>query len=147
MAEEIAGKPPVSFWLIGGAALIWNLFGMYIYVNQVTATAEGLAAAGYTPEQIQFMLAIPKWATSIFAVAVTTGVVGSLFLLLRKALATALFIISLAAVLVQNFNTFALNDALAVFGAAPAIIQAVVVIVAAALIWYARLAKARGWTS
>ena len=146
MAEEITGKPPMSFWLIGGVALVWNLFGMYIYVNQVTATVEGLAAAGYTPEQVEFMLAIPKWATSAFAIAVTTGVVGCLFLLLRKALATLLFGISLAAVLVQNFNTFVLNDALAMFGPAPAVIQAVVIIVAAALILYARVAQSRGWT-
>ena len=146
MTEDITGKPPMSFWLIGGIALIWNLFGMYIYVNQVTATPAGLAAGGYTPEQIDFMMAIPQWATSAFAIAVTTGVVACLFLLLRKALATALFVISLAAVLVQNFYTFALNDALTIFGPAPAVIQAVVIIVAAALIWYARHARNKGWT-
>ena len=146
MTEEITGQPPLSFWLIGGVALIWNLFGMYIYVNQVTATPASLAVAGYTPEQIEFLMAIPQWATSAFAIAVTTGVVACLFLLLRKALATVLFAISLAAVLVQNFSTFALNDALAVFGPAPAVIQSVVVVVAAALIWYARLARSKGWT-
>ena len=146
MTEEITGKPPMSFWLIGGIALIWNLFGMYIYVNQVTATPEGLAAGGYTPEQIDFMMAIPEWATSAFAIAVTTGVVACLFLLLRKALATVLFVISLAAVLVQNFYTFVLNDALSIFGPPPAVIQAVVIVVAAALIWYARHARSKGWT-
>ncbi len=146
MTEEITGKPPMSFWLVGGIALIWNLFGMYIYVNQVTATPEGLAAGGYTPEQIDFMMAIPQWATSAFAIAVTTGVVACLFLLLRKALATALFVISLAAVLVQNFYTFALKDAFTIFGPAPAVIQSVVIIVAAALIWYARHARSKGWT-
>ena len=146
MTDEITGKPPLSFWLIGAIALVWNLFGMYIYVNQVTATAQGLAAGGYTPEQIEFMLSVPQWATSAFAIAVTTGVVACLFLLLRKALATALFVISLAAVLVQNFHTFALNDALAIFGPAPAVIQSVVIIVAAALIWYSRLARSKGWT-
>ena len=144
MTEEITGKPPMSFWLIGGIALIWNLFGMYIYVNQVTATPEGLAAGGYTPEQIDFMMAIPEWATSAFAIAVTTGVVACLFLLLRKALATVLFVISLAAVLVQNFYTFVLNDALRIFGPPPAVIQAVVIIVAAALVWYARHARSKG---
>ena len=146
MTEDITGKPPLSFWLIGAIALIWNLFGMYIYVNQVTATPDGLAAGGYSPEQIDFMLSVPQWATSAFAIAVTTGVVACLFLLLRKALATTLFIVSLAAVLVQNFHTFALNDALAIFGPAPAVIQSVVIVVAAVLIWYSRLAQSKGWT-
>ena len=52
----------------------------------------------------------------------------------------------IAAVLVQNFYTFALNDALAIFGPAPAVIQLVVISVAAALIWYSRLARSKGWT-
>ncbi len=145
MTEEIAGKPPLSFWFIGGLALVWNLFGIYIYVNQVTATAEGLAAAGYTPEQVDFMLAAPEWINVAFAIAVTTGVVACLFLLLQKPLATVLFGISLAAVLVQNFGTFVLNNALTVFGPAPAVIQTAVIAVAATMIWYSRLARSKGW--
>lgn len=140
------GRPTSSFWIIGGAALIWNLFGLIVYYMQVSASPEELAAA-YSAEQVEFMLATPKWATSAFAIAVNAGVLGSLFLLLRKAWAIPLFVISLVAVLLQNLNTFVLNDALAVFGATPAIIQSTILIIAVALIWYSRSAKVKGWVS
>ena len=146
MPEYLNGKPPMSFWFVSGAALIWNLFGFLVYLMQVSATPEQLAQA-YTPEQVEFMQAVPKWATSAFALAVTTGVLGCLSLLFRKAWAVPLFVISLLAVLVEDVNSFVLNDVIAVFGTTPAIIQATVLIIAVALIFYSRYAKGRRWLS
>jgi len=136
----------MAFWLISGAGLIWNLFGFIVYYMQVTATPEQLAAQ-YTPEQIEFMLSTPTWATSAFAIAVNAGVLGSLFLLLRKAWAIPMFILSLVAVLVQNLNSFVLNDVIAMFGTTPAIIQGAVLLIGIALLLYSRATKAKGWIS
>ena len=146
MSDLLNGRPSLSFWIIGGAALIWNLFGLIVYFMQVSASPEELAAA-YTAEQVDFMISTPKWATSAFAIAVNAGVLGSLFLLLRKAWAVPLFVISLVAVLIQNLNSFVLNDVIALFGTTPAIIQAAIVIVGVLLIWYSRGAKDKGWIS
>ena len=147
MTDDFRSQPALTFWIIGGAALIWNLFGMIIYVGQVTATPEALAEGGYTAEQIAFVQATPAWVTSAFAIAVTAGVLGSILLLLRKALALPVFVVSLVAVLVQNFYSFVLNDAVAVFGSAPLVIQSAVILIAALLVWYARSVKAKGWIS
>ncbi len=144
MPEFLDDRPPMSFWFIGGAALIWNLFGFFVYLMQVSATPEQLAQA-YTPEQVAFMQSVPKWATSAFALAVTTGVLACLSLLFRKAWAVPLFVISLIAVIVQNVNSFLLNDVIAVFGTTPAIIQAAVLIIGIALVLYSRYAKGRRW--
>ncbi len=146
MSDLLNGRPSMSFWLIGGAALIWNLFGLIVYFMQVSASPEELAAA-YTAEQVDFMISTPKWATSAFAIAVNAGVLGSLFLLLRKSWAVPMFVISLIAVLIQNLNSFVLNDAMALFGSTPVIIQSAIVIIAVALIWYSRSAKENGWIS
>jgi hypothetical protein len=146
MSDLLNGRPSLSFWIIGGAALIWNLFGLIVYFMQVSASPEELAAA-YTAEQVDFMMSTPKWATSAFAIAVNAGVFGSLFLLLRKAWAVPMFVISLVAVLIQNLNSFVLNDVMALFGTTPAIIQSVIVIIGVLLIWYSRGAKDKGWIS
>ena len=146
MSDLLNGRPSMSFWLIGGAALIWNLFGLVVYFMQVSASPEQLAAS-YSPEQIDFMMSTPKWATSAFAIAVNAGVLGSLFLLLRKAWAVPMFVISLFAVLVQDLNTFVLNDATAVFGATPVYIQAAVLTISVLMVWYSRGAKKKGWIS
>ncbi len=146
MSDLLNGRPSLSFWIIGGAALIWNLFGLIVYFMQVSASPEELAAE-FTAEQVEFMMSTPKWATSAFAIAVNAGVLGSLFLLLRKAWAVPMFVISLVAVLIQNLNSFVLNDVMALFGTTPAIIQSAIVIIGVLLIWYSRGAKDKGWIS
>jgi uncharacterized membrane protein len=144
MSDIIDGKPTMTFWFLSGAALIWNLFGMMIYVMTVSATPEQLAAQ-YTAEQVAFLENVPVWATSAFAIAVTAGVLGSLMLLFRKAWAVPLFVVSLVAVLVQNLHSFVLNDSIALFGMTPVYIQSAIVVIAVLLIFFSRGAKARRW--
>lgn len=145
MADTLNGRPGTNFWIVGGVALIWNLIGLVFYYLEVTATPEALA--NLTEAQQAFLAGKPTWATSAFAVAVTTGVLGSLLLLLRKALALPMFIISLAAILVQNLHAFGMANGLEAWGTGATILPAITIIVAVALIVYARAARARGWIS
>jgi hypothetical protein len=146
MADDfISDKPTMTFWIVGGAALIWNFFGLFSYVNMRTSTAEAYAAAGYTPEQIAFINATPEWALSAFAISVTAGVLASLFLLLRKSWAVPTFILSFLGVVVVNVNNFVLSDTVAVLGTVPVYIQSLVIIVGLALIAYSRAAVRKGW--
>jgi len=147
MSEFIDDKPSTSFWLIGGAALIWNLLGIYAYYMQVTATPDTWGAAGYSAEQIAALQAIPAWATGASGLATTCGVLASVLLLLRKSLAETIFMVSLFGLLLQNLHAFVLADTIAAFGMVPVYIQTTVMIIALLLIWYARRAKAKGWLS
>jgi len=144
MSDLLDSRPTTIFWFAGGAALIWNLFGLIVYLMQVSASPEELAA-NYSQAQVDLILNTPKWATSAFAIAVNAGVLGSLFLLLRRAWAIPMFVVSLVAVLVQNLNSFVLTDTIALFGTTPVIIQSVIVAIALLLVWYARAAKRNGW--
>ena len=143
--DFIDGKPSATFWFAGGAALLWNLLGLFFYVNTRTSTAESYAAQGFTPEQIAFMQGTPEWALSAFAISVTAGVLASLFLLLRKSWAVPTFILSLVAAVVLNINSFLLNDSIAVLGMGPVYVQSTVILSGILLILYARSAKAKGW--
>lgn len=143
MVDTLDPKPGFAFWAVSAVALLWNLLGFMLYLIQVTATPEALAAA-YTPEQVELLTAIPAWATSMTAIATTAGVLGAILLLLRRALSVPVFIVSLVALLAQDVYTFAMTPTLDVFGPTPAIIQAVVLLVAMLLIWYARRSNARG---
>jgi len=136
----------MTHWLVAGAALIWNLFGFMIYLMTVRATPEQMAQQ-YTAAEIAFMDAVPVWATSANAIAVTTGVLACVLLLLRKSLALPLFVASLVALLVQDLYSFVLKDVVSVFGMVPAYIQGTVLIIAIALVFYARGAKSRGLLS
>ena len=146
MSDESNGATPMTHWLIAGAALIWNLFGFMVYVMTVRATPEQMAQQ-YNAAEIAFMDAVPAWATSAHAIAVTAGVLACVLLLLRKSLALPLFVASLVALLVQDLNMFVIEDVVGVFGMLPLYIQGTVFVVAGALIWYTRTAKSRGLLS
>ena len=143
MSDVINGKPNSTFWMVGGAALIWNLIGLVFYYSHVTMTPDALE--GFTPAQQEFFSSTPVWATSAYAIAVTAGVLGSLLLLFRKAWAVPLFILSLVGVIVQDFNAFVLQNGLEVWGTSGAYLPAIVLVIAVALILYARSARSRHW--
>lgn len=142
MTDDGNPATPMTHWLVSGAALIWNLFGMLVYVMTVRATPEQLAAQ-YNEAEIAFMQSVPVWATSANAIAVTTGVIASVMLIFRKAFAAPLFVVSFAALLVQDLHSFVLEDVVAVFGMVPAYIQGTVLVIAVALIFYSFWAKKR----
>jgi len=144
MTEEKSAAPR-SFWVIAVVALLWNLLGMTAYIAHVSVDQAALAAM---PEAERVLYqTFPTWATAAFAIAVTAGVLGSLALLLRKNLATPLFVISLLAVLVQDYGSFVVTDSMSVYGPASIVMPLAVVAFAVMLIGYSALAGKRGWTS
>ncbi len=138
-------KVPVSFWIIAGVALAWNLFGFLVYYLQVTASPEQLAQRYTNEAELAFMTGIPAWATGAQGLAVTAGVLGCLLLLLRMKAAKILFIASLAGILAQNAYGFILGNGLEAFGAGAVVLPIVVIVVAIALVIFSAKAVEKGW--
>lgn len=143
MSDVLNGRPNINFWIIGGAALVWNLIGLIFYIGQVTMSPDALAKM--TEAQQDFFTTTPVWATAAFAIAVNAGVLGSLFLLLRKTWAVPMFVISLLAVIVQDADAFGMRGAFNVLGVNGVIIPSMVFIIAIALLLYSRTTQRRGW--
>lgn len=143
MVDTLEPKPGTSYWIVGGAALLWNLFGLMVYVMQVSATPEALASA-YSPEQIALIDATPVWVTSMTAIATNAGVVASVLLLLRLKWSMPAFAVSLAAIVAQDVYIFGMSSSVEVFGNQVVIIQGMVLLLAVLFLWYARRAQARG---
>lgn len=146
MSNVADGRPPISYWIIAGIFLLWNLTGLMFYYVQVTMTPE-VMAENFTEAQQAFMNSEPAWATSAYAIAVTAGVIAGALLLMRKALALPFFILSFVAVLVQDFNAFVLRDVVNVWGSSAFYLPSVVIIICLAEIWYSRSSKTKGWLS
>jgi hypothetical protein len=139
MSDLLDDKPEMSFWVIGACALVWNLIGLVLYYSHVSMTPDALE--GFTQAQQAFFNTTPVWATSAYAVAVTAGVLGSLFLLLRKAWAVPLFVLSLIGIVVQDLHAFVLSNGLEVWGTGGIYLPVIVIVVAIALVVYSRGAK------
>lgn len=143
MNDAESNPPPKSFLWISSLALIWNLIGLASYVARVTMSPDALAAL---PEAQRGLYEnVPAWATSAYAIATTAGVVGSLLLLLKRAWAVPVFIISLLAVLAQMYHAFGMTNAYEVLGPSSVYLPAAIVVIAVALIGYAGSAKRKGW--
>ena len=144
MTEESTSKPTTSFWIIAGAMLVWNLIGLMFYYQQSTLTPEIMAEAGLTAQQIAHITNTPAWGHSGYAIAVNAGVLGSIFLLFRKAWAVPFFVLSLVGALVQDLDAFVMRDAIEAWGSNAVFLPLIVIVICAVEIWYSRSAKAKG---
>jgi len=141
MSESI--KPPTWFWVVGILAILWNFVGVFNYLHQAYDKAAILE--GMDQVQREVVQGIPSWATAAFAIAVFSGALGSIGLLLRKKWARPLFVLSLIAVVVQFVHWLFLSDAVSAFGPTTYIMPIIVVAVAVYLITFSKLGIKRGW--
>lgn len=135
-------KSPRFFVTIGILLLLWNLMGVAAFVMQYTADLIVLARTD--PTTAQAFAAMPGWVWGAYGVAVGAGTLGAVLLLMKKAVAATLFLISLIAVIVQFGYTFLGTDLLAIKGATSAAFPALIIIVAIVQLLYARSLVARG---
>lgn len=138
-------KPAVTFWAISSVALIWNLMGVFTYLGQAYMTDEVLGALSYS-ERVLYE-STPAWVTAAFAIAVFGGTLGSILLLLRKKLATSVFIVSLIGILTQMTYNFMMRKAAEVYGPGGMIIPVMVILFGFFLVWYSKQSTTKGWLS
>lgn len=143
--SEGLNTPPKSFYWTAGAALVWNLIGVFAYIDQVTMSNETLAVL--PDAQRAFFESQPSWVTGAFALAVNAGAIGCLLLLLRRAWALPVFVVSLACALVQTGYNYFVASALNIFGNTSLILPIAVIIVGAYLIKYSNDAVGKNWIS
>ncbi|WP_299128663.1 hypothetical protein [uncultured Winogradskyella sp.] len=102
-------KPPIWFWIVSAIALLWNAMGVMVYIGDAYITKDMIAQL---PERQQafYTLEMPAWYTACYALAVFCGLLGCIFLLLRKTWAKPMFIISFIAVIGQILHNYVLNN-------------------------------------
>ena len=143
MTDPQNGEPGTLFWVLSGFFLVFNLVGLMIYYSVVTTPPEVIAAS-LSPAKQAFLAAEPVWATAAYATAVTAGVIASALLLLRKAWAFPVYVVSFVAVLIQDLDSFVLRNGVEVWGTSGLYLPAVVIIVCVTELWYTRKVKAEG---
>ena len=136
-------KPPLWFWAVSAAMLLWNGLGAMAYVADATMTADALNALPEAERALR--VSRPAWATAAFAVAVFGGVVGCLLLLVRSRWAFPVLVLSLLGVAAQMTQAFLIANSYEVYGPPGLIMPTLVLTFSLFLVWFARRARARGW--
>lgn len=136
-------KPPIWFWIVSVIALVWNAMGVHGYLSQAYETSAFTDA--YTQEQIDAMANLPSWYTALFAIAVFSGAIGCLLLLLRKKLAKPLLILSFLAATIQMIYFLFIADLKDVDFSANKIMAYIIIVFALFLVWLSRHSASKGW--
>lgn len=136
-------RVPGWYWAVAIVALLWEAMGCFSYVTKVAMDSAALAQLPAAERDI--WTSMPGWVVGAFAVAVWSGLLGAVGLLLRRSWARFAFAVSLLAVIVQFGWTFLATPILSTIGTSAAAFPAFILLVAAALLWFAGLAAKRGW--
>ena len=133
-------QAPGWFFAVAAVALLFEAFGCFTYVAQVSADRAALPL-----DQRAMWDATPPWMTAAYAIAVWSGLAGAVLLLLRRRLAVAVLLVSLVAVVIQ-FSGLVLVPQLRQTVPDTALVAPIALILCCYLIFqFARLASKRGW--
>ena len=145
MTMNYLRKPSNLFWVISSIALVWNLMGVFNYLDQAFMTDKVLETL---PKEQQILYQdVPAWVTAAFAIAVFSGTLGSLLLLLKKKIATTFFIISFLGIVGQMSYGLLIDQNSESFGPMGIAMPIMIIAFGGYLIWYSRKANEHRWLS
>ena len=139
--ERYAPQPLASwYWVAAGISVLFMALGCWMYLSVVTADPATLPL-----DQRNLMEAEPTWMVAAFAVAVWSGLVGAVLLLMRKKVAVPVLLVSLVATIV-NFLPYAVVRQVRDLTTTNDIAIAVAVVLITGTIYsFARHSRQRGW--
>ncbi len=146
MSEAPQSPPPRTpwqLWVVGILALLWNAMGAIDYL--MTETKNPSYMSQFTAEQLEYFYGMPAWVVSGWAIAVWGAVLGSILLLMRRALAYPVFIVSFVGLLVTMLHNLVLAPGPAEMRTPGAMaFTAAIVVVSILLIVFSGMQKKRG---
>lgn len=146
--EQVATKTPVHLWIVGVLATLWNAFGCYDYVMTRTQGADYIRAMMPGADADGFMAyinAFPIWASAAWAVGVWFALAGSLLLLVRSRWAAPVLLISLVGAVIGIVYQLVVPAKVAgMDGGFNAVVPYIIIAIAAALAYYAKVMAAKG---
>ena len=148
MLETTDNRPPVLFWMISIALLLWGFAGASIYIAYFLETPEEFAETAETAANRQayadYVANIPFWAIAVGIIAAATRLLGAIGLLLRRAWALPLYIISVVFFLVALYRAFILANVASVMSGPHIAIELVFIALSISAVWFAYENKSKG---
>ena len=145
MNELIGAKAPGWFRLAALLGLAWNAIGVFMYLRKVGLFGDPMAGMGEAERALA--ASIPAWVTGAFAVAVFSGLIGALGLVLLKRWSNPLLLVSVMAIVAQQVWILGMSNALDVHRNEALMMGGLILVIAALLVWLGRVATTRGWLS
>jgi hypothetical protein len=141
MASYIRQRPASWFRTVATMLVLWGLLGCLVFFAHATLSPERAGEPSFW--NWEYYQAVPRWFLVDYAIGVGASLLGSLAMLRRSRKANILYVISLAAVIVQFgylFATGLLSGPIQAF-----VVPVFILGVAIFQIWLAGMATRRGW--
>jgi len=131
-------------WLgvLGACALVWYLSGMIALIMSFNMKAD-TAVSLYTADQLQYVMNTPFWAKFFNSAALCAGLIGSGYILLRKANAYRWYMLSLVSTLVLMLDA-AFRGGFNIMSSTHFGVSIIGMIIAVYLFWATYSAKNKG---
>ncbi len=136
-------KLPTWYWAVCITAFFWNFMGLMAFYSQIMMSPETLAQMSQVQQEL--IATTPQWVNIAFGLAVVSGTLGSLGLLIRVAWCFYLLAVSFCGVIVQMIYVFFINGSADKFGPGGISMPIMVMVVAAGLLWFSKKAEAKKW--
>jgi hypothetical protein len=143
MKQKTESAVPLWYWVIAAVALLWNLLGCAFFGIEIFAQEAMMESM--TEDQKEWARSIPGWIYFVYGLAVSTGLVGSIGLFMRRGWTIAMFAICLVAVIVQMVYTMIIGGGIQVMGPSGLVMPSLVIVFSAALLWFSWFARGRNW--
>jgi hypothetical protein len=139
-APAEATTTPAWYWLVAAACLLFEGAGAYLFANSLT-----LDPATLPLDQRAVFEATPQWMTIAWAIAIGSGLLGAIGLLLRRRFAEPLLLISLIAVAVQFSGIFLVKQLRELTPEDHLMVPIVILLFAYGFWQSSKLARRSGW--
>lgn len=142
MSDTVFATQPFKKWFWFGAVgvLLFMVVGVAGYLATVMTPLEQMPA-----DRQPLMTAMPSWQIPVYAIAVWSGLVGAVLLLMRRRLAVPVLLVSLLGA-IGTFLPFAIVPAVRDLATEGDVVAAVVVVgLCWTSFWFARHSQQRGW--
>ena len=137
-------KIPIWFWVVSIFFLLWNLMGVLSFFAHTFISDEALAELPANERALYGEY--PLWTSIVFAIAVLTGFIGNVGLVLKRKWSKTTFIISLLAIIPQMIHNVFFTKSIEVYGTAQTVtMPALVVVFGIFLVWFSILGIKKDW--
>lgn len=137
--DQTKPKAPWHLWVVGVLAVLWNGSGAAVIMAAQYGVYPDLPA-----DEAAYYAAQKLWFVAVTDIALLGGVLGGVALLLRSRWATALFAISLVAIVVTNGYDLAVGTSRMLTNTGTVVTTCLIWLLAIAQLWYAAVMRGRG---
>jgi hypothetical protein len=139
---ETRPNVPAWFWALAVGAILFEGAGALLFANSLT-----LDSATLPLDQRAIYDATPQWMTIAWAVAIATGLIGAVGLILRRRFAEPALLLSVIAVAVQFSGIFLVRQLRELTPEDHLLVPVIILVLAYALWQAAKLSRRKGWLS